>query len=317
MRIVFLVHISRVRIPTSKPKLPQSAAQVTPKEVEQRKQSVRQVIQKHPLFFYFLLAYAITWILLIPYTLSAWGIIQGDWTVAFILHTFGPALAAIAVTGVIEGKTGLQGLRNRVRQWRVGSLWLLFIFAVIPALLMLGVIVQPGALVGFVGVSALTVIRYPLYYFGVWFGGGPLGEEIGWRGFALPRMQPRYGPLWSTLLLGVLWACWHLEDFLTPAQGGGPGTGWLTFLTTFPIFLTFVLALAIIMTWIFNHTRGSLFAAISAHASVDTPQLALIPLFPAVGNTSLILGGAIGLGVVAVVILIQTRGRLGYLGSTH
>jgi membrane protease YdiL (CAAX protease family) len=264
------------------------------------------------LFFYFLLAYAITWILLIPYTLSAWGIIQGDWTVAFILHTFGPALAAIALTGIIEGKTGLQGLRNRVRQWGVGWQWLLFIFAVIPALLMFGVVAQPGAMAGFLGVSVLTVIRYPLYYFGVWFGGGPLGEEIGWRGFALPRMQPRYGPLWGTLFLGVLWACWHLEDFLTPAQGGGPGTGWPTFLTNFPIFLAFVVALAIIMTWIFNHTRGSLFAAISAHASVDTPQLALIPLFPAVGNTSLILGGAMGLGVLAVLILIQTRGRLGY-----
>ena len=317
MRIVFIVHISLVRLSNEHLKLPQSAVRAKPTEVEQRNQFVRQAIRKHPLFFYFLLAYAITWILLIPYTLSAWGIIQGDWTVAFILHTFGPALAAITITGVIEGKKGLQGFRNRVRQWRVGWQWLLFIFAVIPALLMLGVIVQPGTVVGFVGVSALTVIRYPLYYFGVWFGGGPLGEEIGWRGFALPRMQPRYGPLWGTLFLGLLWACWHLEDFLTPAQGGGPGTGWETFLTNFPIFLTFVLALAVIMTWIFNHTRGSLFAAISAHASVDTPQLALIPLFPAVGNTSLILGGAIGLGVVAVAILIQTRGRLGYLVSTH
>ena len=301
----------------SKLKLSQSAGQGRQEEVEQSRQSVVQVIRKHPLFFYFLLAYAITWILLIPYTLSAWGIIQGDWTVAFILHTFGPALAAIALTGIIEGKTGLQGLRDRVRQWRIGWQWLLFIFAVIPTMLMLGVIVQPGALAGFLGVSALTIIRYPLYYFGVWFGGGPLGEEIGWRGFALPRMQPRYGPLWGTLLLGVLWACWHLEDFLTPAQGGGPGTGWVTFLTNFPIFIVLVLALAIIMTWIFNHTRGSLFAAISAHASVDTPQLALIPLFPAVGNTSLILGGAMGLGVLAVVILVQTRGRLGFQHTTN
>jgi membrane protease YdiL (CAAX protease family) len=246
-----------------------------------------------------------------------WGVIPGDWTVAFILHTFGPALAAIGVIGTIEGKTGLQGLRNRIRQWHVGWNWLLFIFAVIPALVILGVVVQPGALAGFLGISALTIVRYPLYYFGVWFGGGPLGEEVGWRGFALPRMQPRYGPLWGTLLLGVLWACWHLEDFLTPAQGGGPGTAWTTFFTNFSIFLTLVLALSIIMTWIFNHTRGSLFAAISAHASVDTPQLALIPLFPAVGNTSLILGSAMGLGVMAVLILIQTRGRLGYQLSTH
>ena len=269
-------------------------------------------MSNHPLPFYFFLAYAITWVLLIPYTLSVWGIIGGDWTAAFILHTFGPAIAAIIVTAAVEGKGGVLGLRDRIRQWRVGWRWLLFIFAVIPAMLMVGIFIQPSALTGFLGVSALDAVRYPLYYFGIWWGGGPLGEEIGWWGFALPRMQPRYGPLWGTLLLGVLWAFWHLEDFLTPSQGGGPGTGWTTFFANFSIFFLLVLSLAILLTWIFNHTRGSIFAAISAHASVDTPQLALIPLFPAVGVTTLNLAALVGFGVPAILIVVATRGRLGY-----
>jgi len=73
-----------------------------------------------------------------------------------------------------------------------------------------------------------------------------------------------------------------------------------------------LMAFTMIMTWIFNHTRGSLFATISAHASVDAPQLAFLPLFPAVGATSLTLGFTLGLGVPALLILILTRGRLGY-----
>lgn len=270
------------------------------------------MVRRRPLFFYFLIAYAITWIVMIPYTLSTWGVIAGDWSAAFILHTFGPALAAIIVTGMIEGRRGLLELRDRMRRWRVGWRWLLFIFVAVPALLMVGVAIQPGALTGFLGVSALDAVRYPLYYFGIWWGGGPFGEEIGWRGFALPRMQPRYGPLGGTLMLGVLWAFWHLEDFLTPSQGGGPGTGWGTFLTNFSIFFLLVMALAIILTWLFNHTSGSIFAAISAHASVDTPQLALIPLFPAVGVTTLNLAALTGFGVPALMIVLLTHGRLGY-----
>ena len=275
------------------------------------------MMRKHPLFFYFFWAYAISWTILIPYTLAAWGVIGGDWTVTFALHTFGPAMAAITMVGVIEGKAGLRGLRSRVGIWRLGWKWYLFILLGIPAMFMIGVIFQPGAVAGFLGVTPVVLVSYPVYYVAVWFAGGPLGEEIGWRGFALPRMQPRYGPLRGTLLLGVLWTFWHLEDFLTKAQGGGPGTGWAVFFTNFPIFLTAVVGLAIVMTWLFNHTRGSIFAAISAHASVDTPELALVPLFPAVGATNLVLGLAIGMGMMALLILILTRGRLGYRPSSE
>jgi membrane protease YdiL (CAAX protease family) len=274
--------------------------------------SLRHAMRKHPLFSYFSIAYAIKFIVLIPYTLAAWGIISGNWTAAFVLATFGPFVAGIIMANLTEGKAGLSRLRDSVIQWRVGWQWLLFIFAGIPALVMLGIIIQPGTLAGFQGVTPVLLVSYPLNYVAIWFAGGGLDEEVGWRGFAWPRMQPRYGPLWGALLLGVVHCFWHLEEFLTPAQGGGPGTGWTPFVTNLPIFLLLVLSFTIIITWVFNHTRGSLFAVISAHASVDTPQAALIPLFPAVGATGMILGFTVGLGVVALLILVLTRGRLGY-----
>ena len=276
---------------------------------------LRTIIRTHSLAFYFILAFLITWVVMIPYTLSVWGIIPGNWVIVEYLSSFGPTLAAITLVGTIEGKPGLQGLWKRVRDWRIGWPWFLLIFVAMPFLVLVGSIVQPGALADFLGMSAQTVVQYPLYFLIVAVVGGPLGEEIGWRGFALPRLQPRYGPLWGTLTLGVLWACWHLELFLTPIQGGGPGTGWSTFFTNFPIFFVFVVALAIVMTWVFNHTRGSLFASIYVHNDVDAPTYALIPPFPAVGRTTLILGAAIGYGALAILILIRTYGRLGYQPS--
>ena len=283
---------------------------------------IRDAMLKHPLFSYFSMAYAIKFIVLIPYTLAAWGIVSGDWRAAFVLATFGPFVAGIIMVYITEGRAGLSRLRHSITRWRVGWKWLLFVFAAIPALAMLGIIVQPGTLAGFQGLSlhlvVFLLVSYPVNYVLIWFAGGGLDEEVGWRGFAWPIMQPRYGPLWGALFLGAVHCFWHLEEFLTPAQGGGPGTGWTPFATNLPIFLLFVLSVNIILTWVYNHTRGSLFAVISAHASVDAPANALVPLFPAVGaaagqsSTSMILGFAVGLGATALLIVILTRGRLGY-----
>jgi membrane protease YdiL (CAAX protease family) len=76
-----------------------------------------------------------------------------------------------------------------------------------------------------------------------------------------------------------------------------------------------VLTIAIIITWVFNHTRGSILTSILAHASVNTPQVVLVPLFLAVDTTSFLLAGLIGFGVTALLIVILTRGRLGYQPS--
>jgi len=283
---------------------------------------VRGALLKHPLLSYFSIAYAIKFVVLIPYTLAVWRIISGDWTAAFVLATFGPFVAGIIMVYLTEGRAGLSRLRHSVTHWQVGWKWLLFIFLGIPALVMFGVLIQPGALTGFQGLTphlaVFALVSYLLNYVAIWFAGGGLDEEVGWRGFALPIMQPRYGPLWGTLFLGVTHCFWHFEEFLTPAQGGGPGTGWTPFVVNLPIFLLLVLSVNIILTWVFNHTRGSLFAAISLHSSVDAPQAALLPLFPALqggvgsGATNAILGFTIGLAVVAVLIVVLTHGRLGY-----
>jgi uncharacterized protein len=277
--------------------------------------SLRKALLERPLLSYFSLAYAVKYLFVVPLTLSTWGFYSGDWQIFFVLSTFGPFVGGIVIAYLGEGWAGISRLLRRVRQWRAGWSWFLLIFVGIPSVFLLSVAIVPGNLVGssLQGQSAIAlVVSYIAIYASTWFLGGPLGEEVGWRGFALPRMLSRYGPLGGTLLLGVVHCFWHFEEFFTPNQGGGPGTGWTPFMIDLPLFLLLVISFNIIMTWMFNHTKGSLFAAISFHASWDAPQGALLSLFPAVGVTSLYVGMNAVFGLFALLLVVFTRGRLAY-----
>lgn len=268
---------------------------------------------QHPLLSFFLMAYLFSWIMVIPFILSEWGVLSGDWRITFVLNPFiGPTLAAYIMIRITEGKDGLLRLGHRLLQWREGWVWYAFTLLVIPAFFLLGIVVMPGALASFQGVSRTFLVGYPINFIIIFFLGGPLGEEIGWRGFALPRLQARFGALRASLLLGVVWTFWHLPHFLTSAQRGGPNTGLTPFFPNLLIFLLMVTALTILFTWVFNHTRGSVFMAILLHASINTLSI-VIPLFPVPSVTGSDLAMAIGWGVLAVLVLVITRGRLGYM----
>ena len=240
------------------------------------------------------------------------GILKGDYTIFYILHVFGPAVAAVVLTRMLAGKAGSAELRQRLRRWNVSGGWYLLVLLGIPALIMLGIVVLPGALADFTGFTPRLLVGYPIYLLIAFFGVG-LAEEPGWRGFALPRLQSRYGALWGTLLLGILWSGWHLPDFMTASKGGGPGTGFASFLTNFPIFTLAVISLAVILTWIYNHTGGSLFMAMLAHASIDAPEAAgWTTLFASINMIGLHWAALISFGVPALLIIILTRGKLGY-----
>jgi len=275
---------------------------------------------KRPLLSYFFMAYVVKYAFVVPLTLSTWGYYSGDWQVFFALSTFGPFIGGVVMAYLIGGRAGVDRLLRRIRQWKLGWPWLLVVFVAIPVLFMLSVAVVPGSLVGFgsQGQSAVAlVVSYVLNYVVIWFLGGPLGEEVGWRGFALPRMLSRYGPLGGTLLLGVIHCFWHFEEFFTSSQGGGPGTGWTPFVVNLPLFLILVISFNVIMTWVFNNTKGSLFAATSFHASWDTPQGVLLPLFPAVGLASMLVGMDAVFGSMALLAIVMTRGSLSYKPSEN
>lgn len=279
--------------------------------------SLRGWMQRHSLFSYFFLAYAISWILSIPVILSEWYILPKTgftFYFFFTIKSFGPFLAAYIMIRIMEGKEGWHKLGSRFRLFRVGWQWYAFILLGVPVLMLLGISVLPGALSSFQGFPSHFVITYLISFILIFFGGGPLGEEPGWRGFALPRMQSRYGALRGTLLLGILWTFWHLPDFLTSAQKGGPGTGLYPFYAGLPVFLLEVMALAIIFTWVFNNTKGSIFIALLLHTSYNAFG-SVQQLFSAPIVRSTDLPFVIAVVVPALLILILTRGQLGYKPS--
>jgi uncharacterized protein len=140
--------------------------------------------------------------------------------------------------------------------------------------------------------------------------GGPLGEEPGWRGFALPRLQAACGPLGGGALLGVLWAFWHFPLFWSGVWT--PPT-----VPNIVMFTVMITLLTIVMTWVFNNAGGSLLITMLMHASFNTfANNVVAPLLPApLLNDYGLLPELVGFGAVAVIVVAATRGRLSLHGE--
>jgi membrane protease YdiL (CAAX protease family) len=191
--------------------------------------------------------------------------------------------------------------------WKVPFVWYRFIFLGIPLVFILGTVFLPRAAASFHHLSATTWLSYVWTFPLVLVVGGPLFEEPGWRGFALARLQAKFGPLAGTLVLGFLWAAWHYPQYLMPgwaAQNGGFNA------RAVAVFTLSVVLLTIVMSWVFNNTRGSLLIAILLHASINTFSIYIGPMFPAQATSQVNL--FVGFGGLALLIVLLTRGRLGY-----
>ena len=172
-----------------------------------------QVMRRHPLFFFYLMAYAFSWLTWLPLILSQDGLRLftwplPSWETTFVGTLLGPMLSAFIMTGITEGKPGIDRLLSRFILWRVQLRWYLVVLLGIPALLLLSIVVLPGAIAAFRAPAPTFVLVYLVSYVVIFILGGPLGMEPGFRGFALPRWQQRSGPLVGTLISGVLWGLW-------------------------------------------------------------------------------------------------------------
>jgi uncharacterized protein len=276
--------------------------------------SVRQVLlARHPLVSYFLIAFA--WALLFSVLLSKDGLGLLSYRVSPALASaivpaslFGPSLAALVVTAATEGRAGVGHWLRRIVRWRVGVQWYLFVLLGLPAVMVLGTLLRPSALASF-DISALpSVIAYLGAFAFMVFLGGPLGEEPGWRGFALPRLQRLHGPLVGGLVLGSLWALWHLPGFLVPQKLPPSGT-----VMDFVRFAVALIALAYVIQFVFNNTGGSVLMAILTHATWNTfYSAALVEVFPAPAVVGSYLNLTIAGWMLALALIAWTRGRLGY-----
>jgi membrane protease YdiL (CAAX protease family) len=227
--------------------------------------------EKRRPIYYFALAYLISWLIWMPLVASSQNWISaGAPFILFYLGTAGPTLAALMLLQLDQGKEGVWLLLRRLFMWRVGLRWyMIAIFlpvgvraTALGLLYLFGYISLDFSLKRWqelLGIFLLMVVLVPF-------------EEIGWRGYALPRLQSLWGALWASVILGTLWSSWHLPLIWIKGsyqESQSPLTYILVFTVT-------ILPISVLFTWIYNHTKGSLFLASVFHASINISDASLI-----------------------------------------
>jgi membrane protease YdiL (CAAX protease family) len=204
--------------------------------------TISNVVKRHPLITFFVLAYALSW----------WLVPIGDG-----LFPFGPLLAVLIVVPLIDGKAGLKRWWSFITRWRGRLGW--YVTAVILIFAMNLAAATLTVLLGASFPAAETITRwpelfivFPLYLILL----GPLGEETGWRGFAMPRLQEKHSALTASLILGIFVAFWHLPLVIFSEQ---PFAALPLMLITF--------AAQFILTWLANHVEGKVLIVMLAHAA--------------------------------------------------
>ena len=225
-------------------------------------------VREHQLVTYLTLTYVISWIIVAPLIASAQGFI--DVPVPFALHylnDYGPLLAALITAGITSGAEGLRDLTRRMVRWRVGLGWVLV--AAFSPLAVYGIAV--GIVVGLgdppPDLSRLGTILYIPYLGWVgwvfWILTAGIGEESGWRGYALPKLQSRMSALSATLIVTLFWVGWHLPRFFY--YGAYMQLGF----SVLPLVAHGFLAMSIVLTWLYNSTRGSILMVALFHGSYN------------------------------------------------
>lgn len=248
------------------------------------------------LIHFFLLTFFISWSLwLIPVFLGR------PLPLLRIIGTFGPLFAALILSawkGRWSGAGGLKELLKPILKWRVGPGWYLFAFLatalVAAAAIVVQIVIGGGDALEWNDPAQLYLI-IPIFLYVLFF--SVAGEETGWRGFALPRMQKAVGPLKASLLLGFVWGIWHLPLFFTPDNFHQA--------IPFPLFVLQDVALAVVITWLYNRTGGSLLLVHLFHAASNT-TLGVLPVLP------MSTGGSMVPLYVAVGLLVGFAGILGW-----
>jgi uncharacterized protein len=245
------------------------------------------LVRRHPLIMFFVLAYALAWWIWVLY---AFGI-------SFLgpIFALGPFLAAIIVTALTRGTVGLKALLSRMVRWRVGLRWyaaaLLLPVAVYVVAVSLNILF--GARASTAEQFGSWYLIFPLFAYSLLFPlSGAFGEELGWRGYALPRVEARLWALSAALIIGVIQTAWHLPLFMIDRS-------------TPPVpLIAGYMSLGVLATWVFNNTRGSVLMTMVLHASFNTNAGFFGEMFAGADLVRMSWLLAVGWFVAAIVVVI-------------
>ncbi len=270
-------------------------------------QTSKSFLARKPLLSYFVLSYALFWLALILFivvvtasglkmdSLPAWAMplvqITGSWM---------PTVAALTVTGITEGRTGIKKLLLKFTQFKLPARW--YLAALIP----LGLALAAAGIYRLGGGAASGGVSLSLNFWvgliAINFFTGATGEEAGWRGFALPRLLEKYSPLKAGILLGIAWNFWHLPLWFTS------GFSSLDLLEYILFFSIAIISLAVLMTWILSKTSQSLVPMVITHFSFNLGFALIGPQGLGVGPYIPLMGILAGLLLVTAIVVSSAGG---------
>jgi membrane protease YdiL (CAAX protease family) len=226
-----------------------------------------------PVLTFLSVTFVVTWIAwLSADALSPGEAARGASGVLFYLGVFAPGIVALVLTWRAEGGSAVAALLGRLFQWQVGLRWYAFALGYMAAVKLAAAVLHRlvgGAWPRF-GEQPVILMILAAVFSTVTL--GQAGEELGWRGYALPRLAERFGMGLASVLLGVIWAVWHLPLFFIAETG--------TTDQSFPIYLLQVTAVSVAIAWVFHNTGGSLLLAMLLHAAINNTK-DIVPSAPA------------------------------------
>ncbi|MFC2039034.1 CPBP family intramembrane glutamic endopeptidase [Chloroflexota bacterium] len=258
-------------------------------------------IKNHQIIAFFIFAFAISWCIWIPDIL----VTGGKMSILTYVGGFGPFLSAVFVIWIVEKKEGLYHWFRSIFRFRLNILWYIagaFVLPIGVVLFQFGLYLLWGGQPDFTNAIPwwLYLINLPIVML---FAGG--NEEPGWRGFALLKLLTKQNPLIASLILGIVWAVWHIPIFFNPV--------WSGYGTPFLWFLANVVGLSFIMTWLYCRSSKSVFPVMLFHQATNI----IWNYFPMPdeilsGVDDFIVFKTIVYWTIAIVLIVTTKGRLGY-----
>ncbi len=217
-------------------------------------------LKRHDLSAFLVLAFALSWLI--------WPLVLAN-PESVPMIPYGPFLAVFVVLALTRGWAGVRDLLASMARWRVGPRWYA-VALLVPIAITLIALYLAVLLFGAPSPTAADFAGWytlPLLFLSTTLINGPFTEEPGWRGFLLPRLQSKYAPLTASLIVGAVWALWHLPLLLSDPTGQRPALQ----------FVAMLLAQSVVFAWIYNGTGGSVLLVILMHGSANTIAKFLAP----------------------------------------
>jgi membrane protease YdiL (CAAX protease family) len=222
-------------------------------------------LKKNPVPAFFVLTFAIAWSIWLPL-----GFLVPENPYLSLPGAWAPTISALILIGLTDGKVGVRNFLTRLLHWRVGLGWYLIVLFGVAIIAYLAI--GAGKLLG-IPAPALSLPNglpremlpafLPIIFIVNIFAGGPLAEDIGWRGYILPKMREGMTALHASLIIGVIWAFWHLPYFIFPAWRSAVGSipfFWFALLTT---------SWSVLFAWVYVNTE-SILMPVLFHAAINT-----------------------------------------------